>query len=67
VLIATPWMRKTSMKKKVKETFVHGNFELAVGLYVLKLGPTNDLLFVDRAQTYIKLDKFTSNCNFPFI
>jgi hypothetical protein len=45
------------MKKKDKEVFVHGNFELAVELYVLELGPTNALLYVDRAQTYIKLDE----------
>jgi hypothetical protein len=55
------------MEKKAKEVFVHGNFELAVELYVLELGPTNALLNVDRAQTYIKLDKFTGNCNFSFL
>ncbi|WOL08314.1 hypothetical protein Cni_G17067 [Canna indica] len=52
---------ETDLQKKANEAFVDDNFDLALDLYTqaLDLEPRNADLFADRAQTNLKLEKFT--------
>lgn len=56
----------SELAEKAQEAFLDDNFQLAVDLYTqaTDLTPNDANLFADRAQTHLKLNKFTGTSSF---